>query len=110
MIFFMLYLMTLYLLQFLTVGAMFVTIIIFLDQVLEILLVEQANSQYLEDLYNNGIIQTVFFSLYVGMIFLTTFVSVALPIERAMGYLTLVSVILGVLMMSSIAGIAYFLA
>ena len=102
--------MTLYLLQFLTVGAMFVTIIIFLDQVLEILLVEQANSQYLEDLYNNGIIQTVFFSLYVGMIFLTTFVSVALPIERAMGYLTLVSVILGVLMMSSIAGIAYFLA
>ena len=38
MLLFMLYLTTLYLLQFLTVGAMFVTIIIFLDQLLQLLL------------------------------------------------------------------------
>ena len=40
MIFFMLYMTTLYLLQFLTVGAMFVTIIIFYDQFFELLFVE----------------------------------------------------------------------
>ena len=35
MIFFMIYMTTLYLLQFLTVGAMFVTIMIFYDQFFE---------------------------------------------------------------------------
>ena len=48
--------------------------------------------------------------MYLGMIFLSTFVSIALPIDRAMGYFRFISTILGVLMITSIAGIAYFLA
>lgn len=43
MIFFMIYLTTLYLLQFFTVGAMFVTIIIFYDQFFQVLFVETGN-------------------------------------------------------------------
>jgi len=64
----------------------------------------------LNDLYNNGIVTKIFFSLYLGMIFLSTIVSIALPIDRAMGYFRLVSIVMGVLMIASIAGISYFLA
>lgn len=40
MILFMIYLTTLYLLQFLTIGAMFVTIVIFFNQFFEVLFVQ----------------------------------------------------------------------
>jgi len=106
----MIYLATLYLLQFLTVGAMFVTIIIFFDQFFKLLFVETGDSQFLTDVYNNGILKKVLFSAYLGMIFLSTFVSIALPIERAMGYFRIVAIIMAVLMLASIAGITYFLA
>jgi len=110
MFFFMIYMITLYLLQFLTVGAMFVTIMIFFDQFFEVLFVEDSNSQVMRDIYENGILKKVLFSLYLGMIFLSTFVSIALPIDRAMGYFRVVSMIMAVLMISSILGITYFLA
>ena len=110
MVFFMIYLTTLYLLQFLTIGAMFVTIIIFFDQFFEVLFVQTSDSQFLKDVYDNGIIKKVLFTAYLGMIFLSTFVSISLPIERAMGYFRVVSVILGILMILAITGITYFLA
>ena len=110
MLLFMLYLTTLYLLQFLTVGAMFVTIIIFLDQLLQLLLELNSDSSFAYDLYENGIITKTFFAMYVGMIFLTTFVSVSMPIERAMCYFRIVAIILGILMIASLAGISFFLA
>jgi len=106
----MIYLATLYLLQFLTVGAMFVTIMIFFDQFFKLLFVETGDSQFLTDVYNNGILKKVLFSAYLGMIFLSTFVSIALPIDRAMGYFRIVAIIMAVLMLASIAGITYFLA
>ena len=109
MIFFMIYMTTLYLLQFLTVGAMFVTIIIFFDQFFEILFVETGN-EALTEIYDNGILKKIIFSLYLGMVFLSVFVSVSLPINRAMVYFRTVSCILGVLTMSALVGICYFLA
>ena len=81
MLMFMIYLITLYLLQFLTVGAMFVTIMIFFDQFFKAL---SADSSVLADIYENGILKKLFFALYLAMIFLSTFVSIALPIDRAM--------------------------
>ena len=56
MCFFMIYLTTLYLLQFLTVGAMFVTIMIFIDQFFELLFVDTSSSQVMRDIYENGIL------------------------------------------------------
>ena len=110
MVFFMMYMTTLYLLQFLTVGAMFVTIIIFFDQFFEVLFVETNNSEVMKEIYDNGILKKVLFSLYLGVIFLSTFVSISLPINRAMAYFRVVSIILGVLMISALFGITYFLA
>ena len=81
MLMFMIYLITLYLLQFLTVGAMFVTIMIFFDQFFKAL---SADSSVLADIYENGILKKLFFALYLAMIFLSTFVSISLPIDRAM--------------------------
>ena len=40
MVLFMIYMITLYLLQFLTTGAMFVTIMIFFDEIFKILLIQ----------------------------------------------------------------------
>jgi len=105
---FMIYLVTLFLLQFLTIGALFVTIMIFYDQFFKGLFV--GSNQTLTDIYENGILRKVFFSLYLGVIFIATFVSISLPIDRAMTYFRLVSFILGFLMLSSIIGITYFLA
>ena len=84
---------------------MFVTIMIFFDQFFEVLFVEDSNSQVMRDIYENGILKKVLFSLYLGMIFLSTFVSIALPIDRAMGYFRVVSMIMAVHMISSILGI-----
>ena len=109
MLLFMIYLTTLYLLQFLTVGAMFVTIMIFYDMLFELVLVEHG-SNTAADIYNNGILKKVLFAAYLGMIFLSTFVSIALPIDRAMGYFRVVSIIMAVLMLSSLFGITFFLA
>ena len=106
----MIYMITLYLLQFLTVGAMFVTIMIFYDQVFELLLVEASSSVGLKELYENGILRMLFFVLYLGMIFLSTFVSISLPIDRAIGYFRVIACILGVLIITSLVGIIFFLA
>ena len=62
------------------------------------------------DIYDNGILKKILFSVYLGTLFLSTFVSIALPINRAMAYFKVVSCILGVLMITSLAGICYFLA
>ncbi len=64
----------------------------------------------MRDIYENGILKKILFSFYLGMIFLSTFVSIALPIDRAMSYFRVVSIIMGVLTLASIFGITYFLA
>ena len=62
------------------------------------------------DVYTNGILKKIFFSAYLGMIFLSAFVSIALPIDRAMGYFRVVSAIMSVLMITALIGITYALA
>lgn len=110
LIFFMIYMITLFLLQFITVGAMFVTIVIFYDQFFKTLFVDPGTNQALIDIYNNGVMRTIVFSIYLAVLFLSVFVSISLPIDRAMGYFKFVSVILGIFMLSAIVGISYFLA
>ena len=105
---FLIYLITLFLLQFLTVGATFVTIMIFYDQFFKVLFV--GSNQTLTDIYENGILRQILFATYLGVIIISTFVSISLPIDRAISYFRIVSTILGFLMLSSISGIAYFLA
>ena len=106
----MLYLITLYLLQFITVGAMFVTVMVFYDQFFKTLFVDPGTNQTMINIYNDGILKKIIFSTYLGVIFISVFVSIALPIDRAMGYFRAVSIILGIFMISAIVGITYFLA
>lgn len=110
MILFILYLLTLYLLQFLTVGAFFVTIIIFYDQLFKVILVNTSNNVTLQNIYYDGILKKILFGTYLCVIFITVFASISLPIDRAMKYFNVVSIILGIFMVSSIVGISYFLA
>ena len=83
---------------------------VFFDQVFEVLLVEESASTFWKDLYENGILKMLFFALYLGMLFLAVFVSIALPIDRAMGYFRVVASILSVLIILSLVGIIFFLA
>jgi len=62
------------------------------------------------DLYNSNILQKFLPAFYLGMIFLTTFVSISLPIDRAMGYFRFVSVFICVLMIGLIVGVSSFMA
>ena len=55
MVLFMLYLVTLYLLQFLTVGAMFITIMVFFNQLFKIAFYKNTTSETLQDIYEEGI-------------------------------------------------------
>ena len=109
MILFMMYMTTLYLLQFLTVGSMFVTIMVFFDQFFQVLFVETGN-ETLTEIYDNGIVKKIFFSLYLSVIFLSVFVSISMPINRAMPYFRVVSLILAILTLMTLIGICYFLA
>ena len=61
-------------------------------------------------IYESGVVEEIFFSLYLILLVLSIFVSIALPIDRAMPYFRIVAVLMAVLVLSSIAGICYFLA
>ena len=61
-------------------------------------------------IYDSGVVEEIFFSLYLILLVLSIFVSIALPIDRAMPYFRIVAVLMAVLVLSSIAGICYFLA
>lgn len=64
----------------------------------------------MNDVYTNGILKKVLFSSYLGMIFVSTFVSISLPIDRAMNYFRFVAVMMAILMLSALGGITYYLA
>jgi len=64
----------------------------------------------MNDVYTNGILKKVLFASYLGMIFISTFVSIALPIDRAMSYFRFVAVMMAILMLSALGGITYYLA
>ena len=85
MVFFMIYLITLYLLQFFTVGAMFSAILIFYEQFFELMFVEHGN-QWLEDFYKSGLPTEIFFALYLFGLLLCVFIGIALPVDRSMPY------------------------
>ena len=61
-------------------------------------------------IYQNGILKKVFFAAYLSLIFITTFVSISMPIDRAMHYFTVVAWIMGFLTLTTLVGIIIFLS
>ena len=109
MILLMVYFIVLYLLSWLIVGVMFVTIMIFYDQFFKILFVESNDSEFMTEIYNNGIMKKVLFSVYLACVFISVFVSLSLPVQRAVPYFHVVSTIMSFLMLSALTGVTYFL-
>lgn len=62
------------------------------------------------NIYNSGVLKQIFFAIYLMMIILSVFVSIALPIDRAMPYFRVVAVVMSILVLLSIAGICYFMS
>jgi hypothetical protein len=85
------------------VGSLFATIAIFVKQII----------YYLNNVYGlhlpSEIIYKVFTWIYGGMLILTIFVSISMPIERAIYKLRAISFIMGTLFMISLTGISTFL-
>jgi chitin synthase len=100
---FMIYLFTTFLLQLFMVGSLFATIAIFVKQIMFWL-----NNTHGYDL-PSAIIYKAFTWGYGLMLILTIFVSIALPIDRAMYYLRAISFIMGLLFITSLVGITTFL-
>ena len=109
MILFMIYMVTLYFLQFFTMGAMFASIIIFFDQFFVDIFVSNG-SEWMTEFYDSGVPKEVFFSVYIFCLFLSIFIAISLPIDRAMPYFRVVAVIFAIIVLTSIVGICYFLA
>ena len=114
MILFMFYMTTLYLLQFMTLGSMFVTIIVFFEELFQVLLVQLGKGGNDDDSDEpteaEALFKKMFFSLYLSTIFLTVFVSISMPINRAVAYFHVVSWILIILTLTTLAGICYYLS
>ena len=89
-------------------GAMFASILIFFDQFFEQIFVE-TGSQFWTTFYESGVPKEVFFATYMFGLFLSIFVAISLPIDRAMPYYRVIAVVFAVIVLSSIAGIIYYL-
>ena len=103
---FMLYMSSLYALQFFIVGAMFAAIYAFYDQVFATVFDGQWK---LKEAYNDGLFTLIFAYLYIFLIVMVLILSLALPLERAGGWFNIVVVAFGFLTATSIFGMIYYL-
>jgi len=103
---FMLYMVSLFTLQFFIVGAMFASIYAFYDQVFAT--VVQGNWK-LKEAYTDGIFTMVFAYLYIFLLVMVLLLSLALPPERARGWFNIVVVAFGFLTAVSIFGMIFYL-
>ena len=71
---------------------------------------DDTHGSTMQDIQEKQLLQQIFFGFYLGLIFLATFVSVALLIENAMGYFRTVAIAFGILANIAIIGIVIFLA
>ena len=61
-------------------------------------------------IYNSGVIYQLLFGFYTMILIISIFVSIALPIDRAMPYFHFVAVVMSILVLFSLAGICYYLS
>ena len=89
---------------------MFATIIVFYNEFFEKLFVTQGSDDLLTRIYESGVIYQLLFGFYTMIIIISVFVSIALPIDRAMPYFHFVAVVMSILVLFSLAGICYYLS
>ena len=106
---FMAYLLSIYLLNFLIIGITFSSIVLFLDYLIKTVFLT-TNSPFFQSLAKGNLISEILFGAYLFLVLISIFVSVTLPIERAMPYFRVVALSFSILMTITMAGLIFFLS
>jgi len=106
MFFYLIYLISGFILQFLIIGISFSSIVLCLDFTLK-LQFKQSNNEFLLYLANGNLMKQIIFSSYLFLLFLTIIISLSLTVERGICYFRFVAVIFTILSTYVIAAIIY---
>lgn len=104
---FLLYLSTLYMLQFFIVGAMFAAIYAFFNQVFASIF---AQNVHFQQLYYDGILLNSFVYVYIMLLAMCLILSLALPLDRAKPCFIIATTLFGLLTIAAIVGMVFYLA
>ena len=104
---FLLYLSTLFLLQFFIVGAMFAAIYAFFNQVFASIF---ATNAQLNKLYYNGVLINTFVYVYIMLLAMCLILSLALPLDRAKPCFVIAVTLFGFITIAAIVGMVFYLA
>ena len=107
MLIFMLYLSTLFLLQFFIVGAMFAAIYAFFDQVFASIFA--SNAQF-NKLYYDGVLLNAFVYVYIMLLAMCLIISLALPLDRAKPCFVIAITLFGGIKIAAIVGMMFYLS
>ena len=104
---FMTYTATLFVLQFFIVGAMFAAIYVFYSDIFASVF---EGNWALNQVFGDGRATEIFAYCYVFLLVLCLIISLALPLDRAKPCLVLTTVLFGIMTLSCLFGMCYFLA
>jgi len=106
MVFFMIFMVANYTLQFFIVGALFAATYAFYDQVFATVF---DGNWALKESYQNGVVMLLFAYVYVFLIVMVLILSLALPLEKARAWFNIVTVAFGFLTALSVFGMVFYL-
>jgi len=107
---FMSYLTILFAFQFLIIGATFATVIVFLRSITnEVLRKFRFDDKFLNLIYEDALIVKVVYGIYLFIIFISLFMSMSVPIEKAMPYFRCMGLLFSLFSLITIGGIVIYL-
>ena len=107
MVFFMIYMIATYTLQFFIVGALFAAIYAFYDQVFSSVF---DGNWALKEAYQSGIVMNIFAYIYSFLIVMVLILALALPLEKARGWFYIVTAAFGFITAVTVFGMVFYLA
>ena len=107
MLIFMIYTSSLYMLQFFIVGSMFASIYVFFSQVFSSVF---EGNYPLAKLFGEGTATEIFAYVYIFLLVLCLIIALALPLDRAKVCFMVTTVVFGIMTLSCIFGMCFFLA
>jgi len=107
MFIFMIYTSTLYALQFFIVGSMFASIYVFYGQVFASVF---EGSWALAQLFGEGVATEIFAYVYIFLLVMCLIIALALPLDRARTCFMMTTILFGLMTLSCIFGMVFFLA
>jgi cellulose synthase/poly-beta-1,6-N-acetylglucosamine synthase-like glycosyltransferase len=107
---FMTYLTLLFSFQFLIIGATFASVYVFLRSITNSILQKFAfEDPFLGKVYDDAVIAKIIYALYLFTIFITLFMSMSVPIEKAMPCFRCMGLLFSIFSITTIVGIVFYL-